>query len=318
MEPMRIYKFGGPSMGSPSNIKQVCEIIKRDKPGIVVVSAPGDSTNILELLAEGIFKNDKNKINSAFNKFKKTIEDIIDGLFDQSIQNRTIRETSREIMNFLSTFNNYGCNFLEMTKDRITVVGEFLSSQILFHQLLLNEDFQKISLINATGLIFADMNFGEANVDRERSISMIRKGEMIRKLDAGNTIITQGFIAITAVEKSGYFSIYSPVTLGREGSDYSAALIASFVSELGTSVEEVVLWKDVSGVFRINPKNISKGNKPYNYKKLKFAGLQKMINPGGSAQGLVHPKTLRVLKEAKIPLRIKSFLQPELPGTLIS
>ncbi len=309
-----IAKFGGASLKNTASFLQALKIMRREKekPDIVIVSAIDKGTNALEKIAEGFIKNRPDKCDEGFASFRSYNEPIINELFGSRSK---VRRDFEEIMHFLRAYiiNGNGCNSFKMMRDQIMPMGEIVSSMIMSNYL--TENFYSNKEVQATNFLKANMDFGCASILREDSLKMMKHSQLIRCIEKGLLVVTQGFFA-RAFLRTANFRLDCKVTLGREGSDFSAAVIASLLTELGIEVEEVVLWKDVKGVGNQNPKTAD-GPVKY-YKHLSFDKFQDMIDEGGSAHGLVHPKTLKELEIKKIPLHIKDFWNPDLPGTIIS
>ena len=323
MKKIKIFKFGGGVLKDPQSLYQLLSIAKKEKPEVIVVSAMGKTTNALKNLAEGYINDDKNLINYSFEEIDKYNGSLIRSIWmskeSEKSEVKTIYNSYIEFLKKLTSSKPF-CNSPEMIYDRIMVLGEIISSVIVSQ--FLSENLNKnLLLIRADDFIITDMNFGSANVMIDESIKRFKNSVFAKELKQGRPLITQGFIGRSATDLSfnqSDFIFDGPTTLGRESSDYSASLIARLIvnSRLAI-VEGVTLWKDVDGVANRDPKE--KTDQPLFYlSSMSYNDFRLQIAHGGSAEGLVHPKTLNELEPYKIPLRIKSFWSPDTAGTLIS
>ncbi len=314
---IKIHKFGGASLKDVPSLRQCGKIVKKEKPNIVVVSAIGKTTNALENVARGIIENRTDLFEQSLELVRKYNEPIIKELFKKRPD---VPFKFEEIMKYLteSFVGINKCNSFEMVRDQLMAQGEIISSRIVSAFLADNDYSNK--LIPAKNFIRTNLDFGNAIVSKEESMKTLFDCGLIYCLRKEIPVITQGFIAGARLDRKPEFYFEGYTTLGREGSDYSAALIASLLVDSGIlkaeEVTEVVLWKDVPGVGLENPKKAGKDAKFF--KTLSYDHFQEMIEPNGTAYGLVHPKTLKELKDKEIPLRVKNFWKPDLPGTLIS
>ena len=322
MKKIKVFKFGGGVLKDPQSLLQLLSIVKKERPEVIVVSAMGKTTNALKNLAEGYINDDKNLINYSFEEIDKYNGSLIRSIWmsKESEKNeiKTIYNSYIEFFKKLTSSKPF-CNSHEMIYDRIMVLGEIISSVIVSQ--FLSENLSKHLLVRADDFIMTDMNFGSANVLIDKSIKKFKNSIFAKELERGTPLITQGFIGRSATNFSlnhTDFVFDGPTTLGRESSDYSASLIAHLiVNSLLAIVEEVTLWKDVNGVANRDPKE--KTDQPlFYFSSMSYKDFRLQIAHGGSAEGLVHSKTLNELEPYKIPLRIKSFWNPDTAGTLIS
>jgi aspartate kinase len=322
MKKIKVFKFGGGVLKDFRSLFQLLFIVKEENPEVIVVSAMGKTTNALERLAEGYIKDDKNLINYSFEEIDRYNGALIRSIWkskdSEKSEVKTIYNSYIEFLKKL-TFDKPFYNSHKMIRDRFMVFGEIISSVIVSQ--FLSGEMSKHLLAMADDFIMTDMNFGSANVLIDKSIKKFKNSPFAKGLKEGIPLVTQGFIGRSATNlslKHSGFIFYGPTTLGREGSDYSASLIARLINNSGIAeVEEVTLWKDVDGVANRNPKEIS--DEPLIYlPSMSYQELRSQIMHGGNAEGLVHPKTLNELEPLKIPLRVRSFWNLKNPGTLIS
>jgi aspartate kinase len=286
---MKVFKFGGASLKDARGVENVASIILSQPPNnlLVVVSAMGKTTNALErILNLGVSKQD---YTPALNELKKYHYTIIDGLFQNSSSVRM------EVDAFFSELET------ELTKphafdqiyDQVVCKGELISSVIL-HRYLLSKNVLS-HWHDSRDSICTDKNFREGKVDWNKTSLCI---EALAPILKRNIIVTQGFIGMT---EDGFTT-----TLGREGSDFSAAIFAFCLH-----AESVVIWKDVPGVMNADPKRIPSATV---FVELPFKEAAEMTYYGAS---VIHPKTIKPLANKRIPLFVKNFADPSLPGTKI-
>jgi len=291
---MQVYKFGGASIKNAQAVINASNIIKstNDKV-IVVVSAMGKTTNALEGIWRSFTtdncKNIDSKISNFFNYHSAIIKDL--GL---SNNKNLIKETTA-IFNALNDLKNQKVNSnFDFDYARIVSCGEILSSLILSHYL------GKIDIDNlwldARKLIKTDNSYKEAKVDWNKTNELI-SNEV--KINNSVVYITQGFIGFTDLNQT--------TTLGREGSDFSASIFAWCVN-----ATELTIWKDVAGVLNADPKIFT------DTVKLKNISYKEAIELSFYGASVIHPKTIKPLHNKSIPLCVKSFINPDLEGTLIN
>lgn len=289
---MQVFKFGGASVKNAEAVKNVAHILglHGDEKVLVVVSAMGKTTNELEKIVEG-YINQSDDLKTLIDSLKKYHSDIVNQLFDEP--NPSLNEALEKIFGYLekrltiSPSNNFDLNY-----DQIVPVGELLSTKIIASYLNLNSNL--CQWVDARKLILTDSRFRKANIDWELT-------EMaIQGLDwEQNILVTQGFIGGT---KGNFMT-----TLGREGSDFTAAIFANALN-----AKSVTIWKDVPGVLNADPKYFN------NTEKLEEISYKEAIELAYYGASVIHPKTIKPLQNKKIPLFVKSFLNPEEIGTIIS
>lgn len=291
---MQIFKFGGASVRDIDNIKNVCTIVKRfnDKPTLIVVSAMGNTTDKLVKLSRDFYEQ-KKIICESWEALKKDHQKLLNQFFAD--QNHSIHKTVFHIFseteNALkqSSFQDYDCLY-----DQIVSMGELISSTILYAHL--QTEGQNVKWIDARKYITTDSTHREARVQWEQTESKIRK-DLPFLLD-DYIVITQGFIGSTEDNIT--------TTLGREGSDYSAAIFAS-----GLNAESVTIWKDVPGVLNADPKWFDKTEL---IPELSYADATELTYYGAT---VIHPKTIKPLQNKRITLHVRSFIDLNSSGTVI-
>ena len=286
----KVFKFGGASIKDVESIKNVGEILQSYKNDdlVVVFSAIGKVTNMLEVVVEQYVKQTA-KANDALQKVKDFHTDIVDELFDENhaIYNE-VNNLFVEIEWALEDEPNqdYGYDY-----DQIVSIGEFLSTKIM-SAYLATINFEN-NWFDVRDLIRTDNTYRNAKVDWETTTTFIKN-----KLKAKHCI-TQGFLGCTSENFT--------TTLGREGSDFTAAILAFSID-----AEEVVIWKDVPGMMNADPKHFSDA---ILLDKISFDEAIELAYFGAK---VIHPKTIQPLKQKGIPLYIKSFVRPSESGSKIS
>ncbi len=316
-EEIKIAKFGGGVLKDPTSFSQLLKIVKEEKPGIIVVSAIGKTTNALKDLTEGYFSGDKNLVNDALLRVQKINLSVIDVIFKSEEEKTFMLNRFNEHVSFLEKIiSREPCNsLLPMVMDMVLSQGEIISSEIVSYYLKYNK-FDN-NLISASHFIATDPSFGSANVLKDVSIEKLKICFFNKSSWFEKPIVIQGFIGHTDMEL-GEIHFSGPTTLGREGSDYTAGLLGNMFTKLNIpylKVKEVVLWKDVNGLANRNPKD-GKGELRY-YSSMNYSKCEEMIRHGGPAEGLVHLKTVAEVSEVNVPLLVKNFWKPNLKGTKI-
>lgn len=292
---MEVYKFGGASIKNAEAVKNMIKIVENHQPDrlVVVVSAMGKTTNALEELYNLSFAN--RPFEKPLNQLKSYHLDITSKLIKEKdhkifeIINQLFDQLRKELSNHLPSLAKAAFY------DSIVSYGERLSSKII--HATMNENNLRAKWINARDFIITDFNFREAKINWEDTGKNLV--EMIKPILEDHILLTQGFIGGTP---DGEYT-----TLGREGSDFTAAIIASCLK-----AQSVTIWKDVPGILNADPKIISKAVK---FENLNYHEAAEMTYYGAS---VIHPKTIKPLANLNIPLLVKSFEQPTKNGTSIN
>ena len=288
---MKVFKFGGASIKDASSIKNILKIISsyNDDKLIIVVSAMGKTTNALEIVVDNYFNNKTELQSSILDVFNFHSEIMVD-LFKKN--DPVFFETSKLFEKLKSFIKSNKSPSYSFVYDQIVSVGELISSNII-HHFLLNNNID-CSLIDARNCIKTDSKYRGGKVQWDATNKKVK--EAITKT---NINITQGFIGS---DKNNF-----TVTLGREGSDYSAAIFAYVLN-----AESLSIWKDVPGLLNADPKFFS------NTKLLNQISYSETIELAFYGASIIHPKTLQPLQKKEIPLHVKSFKNPKSKGTIIS
>ncbi len=292
---MKVFKFGGASVKDADAVKNVGTILKRfeNEEILVVVSAMGKSTNGLELLTKAYFEQDKKK-SEIFSDIKKFHDEIISNLLSQT-QSHAFDDIENLFIELECLLEAKPDKSFDYHYDQIVSYGEIFSSRII--STYLNEAGIKNRWLEAQNFISTDNTYREGKINWELTSDKISK--TLKPILQKKLVITQGFI--------GRSNENATVTLGREGSDYSAAIFA-----YGLDAESVTIWKDVAGVMNADPKMFSDAV------KLNALSYTKAIEMAYYGATVIHPKTIQPLQSKNIPLFVKSFLQPNEDGTLVS
>lgn len=285
---MKVYKFGGASVKDAESVKNVALVLETQgfEKCLLVVSAMGKTTNALEKVVEFYFK--KQDYQSEIETIKQNHIDIAKGLFSDS--HAVFGEISLffdDIDSFLRRNKSPNYNFVY---DQVVSCGEMISSKILSEYL--NEIQFFNHWLDARDYIKSDSNYREGIVNWQET------EQNIAKLDKINCYVTQGFIG----SESNNFT----VTLGREGSDYTAAIFAYCLN-----ADEMTIWKDVPGVMTGDPRKFE------NVELLSHISYEEAIEMAYYGASVIHPKTLQPLKQKSIPFYVKSFVEPKKPGTKV-
>ncbi len=288
---MKILKFGGASVKDAEGIQNVCNVLKTIKANevLIVVSAMGKTTNALEVVIKNYFDKSDN-LQSSVQTIKDYHFKIISELFDNN------HLVFSEIENYFFDLNQ----FLEQNKspnynfvyDQIVSFGEMISSKILYHYL--KDNCFDLEWLDSRNLIKTDNNYRDGNVNWEQTETLI-----LERVDTSKNYVTQGFLGS---DENNFTT-----TLGREGSDYTAAVFAYCIG-----AENVTIWKDVAGVLNADPRYFE------NTTLLEQISYREAIELAFYGASVIHPKTLQPLQQKEIPFFVKSFLNPLEKGTSIS
>jgi len=281
---MRIYKFGGASVKDANGVKNLITILNTlgSEKTLIVVSAMGKTTNSLELVVKNYFDNKEElqySINEVFTFHNKILNDLFNDNKHKIFSD--VKEILENLRIFLKRNKSPDYSFVY---DQVVIFGEILSTKII-NSYLIHSNI-RCNWLDARTLIKTDSKYRDANLNWEITKNSISNGVNTKLLN-----ITQGFIA----SDSNNFS----TTLGREGSDYTAAIFAYCLN-----AESVTIWKDVPGVLNADPRVFKK---PQLLNKISYTEAIELAFYGAS---VIHPKTLQPLQKKEIPLYVKSFLNP--------
>lgn len=287
---IKVLKFGGASIKNSERIANVFSIINnfKNQKIIIVFSAIANVTNLLEDLVDLYFNNSQ-QLKSKLLEIRNVHAQITKELFEKDHQVFIeIEKIFSEIDFFLKTNSNKNLSFVY---DQIVSAGELLSSKILSNYLT-NKSFEN-TLVDARDIIKTNDKYQNANIDWALT------KDKIKSYLVDFPIITQGFIGS---DSSNYTT-----TLGREGSDFTAAIIANVLN-----VSEVTIWKDVDGVLNADPRYFN------DFVLLDQLPYSEAIELAFYGAKVIHPRTIQPLQEKNIPLIVRSFLNYDNKGTIIN
>ena len=291
---MKVFKFGGASVSTVERVENVGRILEKytGEKLLIIVSAMGKTTNGLEKVAEAFFDGKKDEALRLFEQLKQEHLSMYRTLLADTSQTTLLADFFTEVEWLLHDKPVRGYDYYY---DQIVCIGEMLSSAIV--SAYLNKAGVSNEWVDVRDIIRTDDNFRDARVDWKASAQKVN--EAVRPLFAStNIILTQGFIGSTDENES--------TTLGREGSDFSAAIFANLLD-----AECQVIWKDVQGVMNGDPKLYKDAQW---ISELNYREVIEMAYYGAQ---VIHPKTIKPLQNKSIPLYVKSFLQPDEEGTCI-
>ncbi len=287
---MKVFKFGGASVSSAAAVRNSVNILNMYSGNkVLVISAMGKITNALEIVVRKFFDQD-DEVWSAFQVVKSYHDDIIAELWGEP----TVLPEVEKLFGMISTRikDEPSLNF-DYEYDQIVAFGELLSTKII--SLYFNKIGLKNSWIDARSCLKTDDQYRESNLDWDLSARLAKR---IFTFGLADLYITQGFIGGTLTSQT--------TTFGREGSDYTAAILANLLD-----AEEVSIWKNVPGIMNADPDYFSVTQ------KLDELSYKEAIELSYSGAKVIHPKTIKPLQNKNIPLLVKSFLEPEKAGTII-
>jgi aspartate kinase len=293
---MKVFKFGGASVKNAEGIINVANIIRsfKNEQLLIVISAMGKTTNALEAICNAFF-NKTGEAQALSDQLKAQHLEIVTALFED--KNDAIYSEIEDLFAELHwAIEEEQIKSYDYEYDQIVSIGELLSTKIV--AAYLNKVGITTLWIDARDVIKTDNTYREGIVDWEDTAAN-SKHFIQSNFDTGATcVLTQGFIGATSENFT--------TTLGREGSDYSAAILAHCLN-----ATEVNIWKDVPGVLNADPKEFPSA---VLLNTLSYYDAIELAYYGAT---VIHPKTLKPLQNKNIPLRVKSFVNPQLPGTVI-
>jgi len=292
---IEVYKFGGASSKDAEGIRNIGHILslRPEVQLLIVVSAIGKTTNALEELVNA-YVDRKENTQDILDVIKLYHENIIHDLFEDA-SHPIYDDVANAFVEIEWILEEEPYDTYDYLYDQIVSVGELVSSKIVSHYL--NSSGFSNKWADARSYIQTDNTYRRGKVDWEKTSDRIR--EQLLPVLADQYIVTQGFIGGTSENFS--------TTLGREGSDYSAAIFAT-----GLGAQAVTIWKDVPGVLNADPKLFANTKK---YEELSYREAIEMTYYGAT---VIHPKTIKPLQNHQIPLYVKPFTSPEESGTCIT
>jgi aspartate kinase len=292
---MKVFKFGGASVNSVGRIQNIAHILKHWKGEkiVVIISAIGKTTNALEKVADAFFAGKKDEALQ---------------LFEQVKQQHLTTAKYLLVTHYLPCENQLKDFFTEVEwllhdkpvrdydyyYDQVVCSGELFSTTIV--SAYLNEAGVINKWLDVRDIFRTDDDFRDASIDWEFTNTKVQS-IVVKEFDTTDIIVTQGFIGATDENES--------TTLGREGSDYTAAVFANMLN-----AESLTIWKDVESVMNADPKQFPDA---IAIPELNYNEVIEMAYYGAQ---VIHPKTIKPLQNKGIPLYVKCFLDPALPGTI--
>ena len=293
---MKVFKFGGASVDSVSRIRRLPAILNNydSEKLLIVISAMGKTTNALEKVAEAFYSRDLPKALEQFGNIKQEHLEIAEtlGASDNSRLLQRMGDVFTEVEWLLHDRPTRAFNYYY---DQIVCIGELLSTTIISHYLQTSGISNQ--WVDVRDIFATDDQFQDANINWEITSTRLRD-QILPLFGKTKIVLTQGFIGSTGANES--------TTLGREGSDYSAAIFANLLD-----AESLTIWKDVEGVMNADPKAFPDAI------YIRELGYEEVIEMAFYGAQVIHPKTIKPLQNKNIPLHVKCFLDPDLPGTLI-
>ncbi|WP_276485456.1 aspartate kinase [Paraflavitalea pollutisoli] len=294
---MKVFKFGGASVQNIERIQLVADILRSypDEKILVVISAMGKTTNALEKVTDAFFNQQKEEALLLFEAVKKshltTAKYLLVTHYNAALEQLANFFTEVEWLLHDNPVRDYDYYY-----DQIVCAGELLSTAIM--SAYFNEMGIANEWIDVRDIVRTDNNFRDANIDWAFTQQKINS-DILSLFEDTNIVVTQGFIGATDENES--------TTLGREGSDYTAAVFANMLD-----AESQTIWKDVEGVMNADPKA---------FPDAQFIGTlnyNEVIEMAYYGAQVIHPKTIKPLQNKGIPLQVKCFLDKTLPGTVIN
>jgi aspartate kinase len=286
-----VHKFGGASIRSLESTKKVAEIIRGfdESNPIIVVSAKGKTTNLLEKITESFYRKDDKKwalLEELREDHLQWVEDLLG-----SRENDCADEVNNLLVEVEWAIEGEPRGDYDFEYDQIVSIGELLSSTIISHYL--RSTGYENQWVDIRDVIRTDNSYRRAIVDWEYTEKMCTS-----YMKGSTPIVTQGFIGCTSENFT--------TTLGREGSDYTAAILAYCLN-----ADRVCIWKDVPGLMNADPAEFEDAV------KLDTVSFQEAIELAYYGAKVIHPKTIQPLKKKGIPLEVNSFIQPGQKGSRI-
>lgn len=290
---IKVFKFGGFAVSNAESVQSLAKIIASysNDQILIIVSAMGKTTDALEKLCNAYVEGNEDA-HEILESIKQFHDDIMQKLFVDN-NNPVFDEVANTFVEIEWMLEDVPHPEYDFNYDQIVSIGEFLSSRIV--AAYLNQDKISTKWLDARDFLHTDNTYREAVIDMDKTKSSMA---VLQNYLKNQVVITQGFIGGTSENFS--------TTLGREGSDYSAAIFASCLK-----AESLTVWKDVPGIMNADPRLFADAQK---YDELPYSEALEMAYYGAT---IIHPKTVKPLQNANIPLYVKSFLAPSEKGSLI-
>lgn len=288
---MRIFKFGGASVKDAEGLKNLVKLLQEVgyQDTFLVISAMGKTTNAMEGVVNAYFQ-DKSKLPASLQEVMDYHMQILTELFNSPNHPifKDVQSLFEEVKGFLAWNKSPKYNFVY---DQVVCYGELLSTAIV--SAYLNEMAITNTWLDIRNFIKTDNNYRDVDIQWDKTQERLAQG-----LEKGKLYVSQGFIGS---DENNFTT-----TLGREGSDYTAAILAFCLN-----AQSVTIWKDVPGVLNADPRYFEESQL---LNKISYREAIELAFYGAS---VIHPKTLQPLQRKEIPLYVKSFIHPKDPGTMV-
>lgn len=297
---MKVFKFGGASVSTAERIQGLIPILKsfHGQKIVIVISAMGKTTNALEQVVEAFYRGELEEALRLFGDIKEQHTTLAQTLSEQVGKKQNERTTQR-LSDFFTEvewlLHDKPVRDFDYYYDQVVCIGELLSTAIISGYL--NDAGLDNAWLDVRDILRTDDNFRDARIDWDYTAAKVQE-QLVPALEEYGLVITQGFIGSTDENES--------TTLGREGSDYTAAVFANLLD-----AESQTIWKDVPGVMNADPKQYAAAQW---IRELNYREVIEMAYYGAQ---VIHPKTIKPLQNKNIPLYVRSFLHPENEGTCI-
>ena len=293
---MLVYKFGGASIATPERLQALLPIIEEAPAQLVlVVSALGKTTNALEAVVASACKGKKDEATEIAQKIEQDHLQYARALLNDKFYADAEKALKVFFTELQWAIDDASAAKYDYSYDQVVCMGELMSTRIFAYYL--KQQGRNCEWIDIRDIIRTDDTFRDARVEWDYSHQ--RAAQVLGPvLAAGKNIVTQGFIGATADNAS--------VTLGREGSDYTAAMLGAMLR-----ADSVTIWKDVEGLQNADPKEFP------NTVKIEAITYHEVIEMAYYGAQVIHPKTIKPLQNNNIPLCVKSFLNKDAEGTVI-
>lgn len=293
---MQVYKFGGASVKDAEAVKNVTTILRENNfnEKVVVISAMGKTTNELENVINLYYAGKAEWEKALDNLFEKHLV-IINKLYGESPKDKAIediKQLTESVRSFLKGNTSRNYNYIY---DQVVSAGEYISTTIVSDYA--NSTGLKNTLLNVKEVLFTDNAYTEGKVDFEKTEAAIKA--KVSDLVKTGFVITQGFVGCTPEGLT--------TTLGREGSDYTASIFA-----YSLNAERMTVWKDVEGIMNADPKEFKDAQF---LSEITYHEAIEMTYYGAS---VIHPKTIKPIQNKNIPLEVRSFVNYNKRGSIIS
>lgn len=293
---MKVFKFGGASIQNADRARKVADIIKKHESEnlLIVISAMGKTTNALEEIVNLYFEDEKEKALQKVEELKESHLEFANQLLENTLGPLLgkLKEIFTEIEWTLSEPTERGYAYFY---DQVVSTGELLSTSII-SSFLKKQNIEN-HWVDARDIVRTNDTYRDAKVDWTVTKQQLEK-HISPLLADKKLVLTQGFIGATDENNS--------TTLGREGSDFSAAIFASLLE-----ADSVTIWKDVPSLLSADPKQFE------NTVPISEISYRETIEMAFYGAQVIHPKTVKPLHNKEIPLWVKCFLDDSLPGTKV-